>query len=134
MRFNGLRGFVPALKTFVRMPKMLAEQQSNPAIGMLWSSTSLSWPVISITQFWQSFEDLERYAHADTHTDSWKWFNKLGRDNEGTGIYHETYRISAGTYEAIYANMPLYGLAAVAGSEAIAPATARARIGRVSAA
>ena len=127
MRFNGLRGFVPAFKTFARMPKMLAEQQSNPAIGMLWSSTSLSWPVISITQFWRSFEELERYAHAETHTDSWKWFNQLGGDNEGTGIYHETYRISAGTYEAIYANMPLYGLAAVAGSEAIAPAMARAR-------
>ena len=85
MRFNGPRGFVPALKTFLRMPKMLVEQQSNPAIGMLWSSTALSWSVISITQFWQSFEDLEWYAH------------------------------------------PLYGLAAVAGSEAIAPSTARAR-------
>jgi len=58
---------------------------------------ALSWPVISITQFWRSFEDLERSPHADTHPGSWKWFNKLGRNNEGTGIWHETYRISAGT-------------------------------------
>ena len=76
---------------------MLIERQSDHEVGMLWSSTALSWTVISTTQFWRSFEDLERYAHADTHTGSWEWFNKLGRNNEGTGIWHETYRISSGT-------------------------------------
>ena len=129
MRFNGLRGIVPALRTFAEMPFMLAEQRSNPDIGMLATSVSLSWPVIAITQYWRSFDELERYALASAgkHTRAMRWFNKLGRSSEGTGIWHETYRIEPGTYESIYANMPPYGLAAAIGHEPIVPAKARAR-------
>ena len=81
MRFNGLRGLGAALRTFTIMPLMLAEQPAKPEIGMLSTSISLSWPVIQITQFWRSFDDLERYATSPTreHTKAWRWFNKLGR-------------------------------------------------------
>jgi hypothetical protein len=115
MRFNGRRGIGAALKTFFTlMPAMLAEQQAQPEIGMLSTSIALSWPVIQMTQFWRSFDDLERYATAPDgrHTNAWRWFNKLGRANEGTGVWHETYRIAPGSFEAIYVNMPRYGLAA----------------------
>ena len=129
MRFNGWRGIVPALRTFASMPFMLAEQRAHPEIGMLWTTTSLSWPVIALTQFWRSFEDLERYATAadGRHTRMWRWFNKLGRRGLGTGIWHETYRIAPGSYEAIYVNMPRYGIAAVTVHEPVVAAKARAR-------
>lgn len=38
------------------------------------------------------------------------------------GIWHETYRVEAGAYEAIYQNMPAYGLGATG---QLVPATGR---------
>ncbi len=129
MRFNGWRGAMSALRVFVSMPAMLAEQQSEPAIGMLWTSTALAWPVIQMTQFWRSYEDLERYATAadGKHTRIWRWFNTLGRRGVGTGIWHETYRIAPGSYEATYVNMPRYGLAAATSHQPMVPARPRER-------
>jgi len=113
MRFNGWRGLGNALRVFMTMPKLLAELQRDPALGLLESRIALEWPVISMTQYWNSFEQLEHYAAASNneHLPAWKRFNKLGRAGHGTGIWHETYRIPAGSYEAIYANMPRFGLA-----------------------
>ena len=129
MRFNGWRGAVAALRAFVSMPFMLAEQQADPEIGMLWTSTSLSWPVIAVTQFWRSFDDLERYATASDrrHTGMWRWFNTLGRRGLGTGIWHETFRVAPGTFEAVYVNMPRYGAAAAVDHVPIVPQRERAR-------
>jgi len=53
--------------------------------------------------------------------------------NDGTvGIWHETYLVQAGQYEAVYGNMPIFGLAAATQH---VPATGRretaaGRIGR----
>ena len=129
MRFNGFRGVVAALKAFRKMPAMLAEQEANPEIGLLSSSVAIAWPVIAVTQFWRSFDDLERYATASErqHTAAWRWFNKLGRAGEGTGIWHETFRIAPTSFEAIYVNMPRYGLAAAVDHVPVVPATNRAR-------
>ena len=129
MRFNGVRGIGAALQTFSKMPAMLAEQRARPEIGMLSSGFSLAWPVLQLTQFWRSFEDLERYARApeSTHSGAWRWFNKLGRANAGAGIWHETYRIAPGAFEAVYVNMPRYGLAAAVDHVPVVVATTRAR-------
>ena len=48
------------------------------------------------------------------------------------GIYHETYKVQAGQYEAIYGNMPLFGLAAATQHQPISMGryqTARRRLG-----
>jgi len=113
MRFNGWRGLGNALRVFMTMPKMLAELQRDPALGLLESRIALEWPVISMTQYWNSFEQLEHYAAASNneHLPAWKRFNTLGRAGHGTGVWHETYRIPARSYEAIYVNMPRFGLA-----------------------
>lgn len=129
MRFNGWRGGLTALRAFASMPGMLAEQRAHPELGMLWTATALSWPVIQITQIWRSFEELERYAKmpGGQHTRIWRWFNKLGRGGFDTGIWHETYRIAPGTYEAVYVNMPRYGIAAATIHEPVTAATDSAR-------
>lgn len=42
---------------------------------------------------------------------AWQRFNReVGKDGS-VGIFHETYMVAPGNYEAIYSNMPPFGLA-----------------------
>ena len=113
MRFNGLRGIGTALQAFNAMPPMLRELGEHPALGLLHSELGLSWPAVTLTQYWNSFEELERYAAdaAREHQPKWAWYARLGPRARSAGIFHETYRIVRGSYEAIYVNMPPHGLA-----------------------
>ena len=66
----------------------------------------------TIVQYWRSFEQLEAFATdaEDPHLDVWRqYWRRIGRDSR-TGIWHETYLVKAGNYEAIYGNMPAHGL------------------------
>jgi len=66
------------------------------------------------SSYWRSVEDLDRFAKdaTDKHSPMQRWFNtKVGYDGD-VGIWHETYVVRAGDYEAIYGNMPAVGLAA----------------------
>ena len=65
-------------------------------------------------QYWRSFEHLEQFARSPDlpHLEPWREFNRLVRDNGAIGIWHETYLVPAGRFEAIYGNMPRMGLAA----------------------
>ena len=46
------------------------------------------------------------------HLEPWRRFNRRVRATGDVGIWHETYQVRAGEYEAIYGNMPVFGLAA----------------------
>jgi hypothetical protein len=86
-------------------------------------------------QYWRSFEHLEAYArsHDAQHWPAWVHFNKKIRVASGdVGIWHETYLVRAGEYEAIYGAMPRYGLAAAGQHVPISGAreSARERAGR----
>jgi hypothetical protein len=65
-------------------------------------------------QYWRSFEHLDRFARdpAGLHLPAWRWFNRAVKASGDVGIWHETYLVRAGGYEAIYGNMPRVGLAA----------------------
>ena len=61
----------------------------------------------------RSFEHLERYArsHDHLHWPAWVAFNKRSGNSRGdVGIWHETYMVRSGAYEAVYSGMPPYGL------------------------
>jgi Domain of unknown function (DUF4188) len=82
----------------------------------------------------RSFEALEAYAKNPSakHAPVWREWNRLGEDGRSrAGIWHETYPISAGHYEAIYQNMPVTGLqkAGTAITVSEARASARQRLG-----
>lgn len=65
-----------------------------------------------IVQYWRSFEALEAFAkdRDDPHLDVWRSFwRRVGKSGR-TGIWHETYLVKAGEYEAVYGNMPPFGL------------------------
>jgi hypothetical protein len=90
------------------MGHMLKHLTQQPEKGLLGYEFGL--PVI--VQYWRSFEHLEAFARddSDPHTAAWRtYWKRVGTDNR-SGIWHETYLVRAGEYEAIYANMPAFGL------------------------
>ena len=100
------------LPVFLAMPKMLKELQARPESGFL-GYNGLGKIIV---QYWRSFEHLEKYArdHDQLHWPAWVDFNrKVGKSRGDVGIWHETYLIKPGQYEAIYSGMPAFGLGKV---------------------
>jgi len=94
------------------MPRMIRELSANPESGFLgWTGFGK----LTMVQYWRSFEQLEAYArsHDHEHWPAWTDFNKRMKNSRGdVGIWHETYVVSPGRYEAIYSGMPPHGLGA----------------------
>lgn len=93
------------------MGKMQSELRAHPELGCLHIENWFGRTTLSL-QYWRSFEHLEAYSRsADlAHLPAWAEFNKTVRDNGEIGIWHETYLVKAGEYEAIYGNMHRFGL------------------------
>jgi hypothetical protein len=101
------------LPPFLAMPRMLRELDKDPELGLLGYRQLLANPFSPmVIQYWRSFEHLERFARAkdNTHFPAWVKFNKSVGSNGDVGIWHETYLVKAGQYEAVYNNMPALGL------------------------
>ncbi|GAC1367922.1 MAG: DUF4188 domain-containing protein [Ktedonobacteraceae bacterium] len=94
------------------MARMVKELNEHPEMGFLGAETTLNFPTTLMVQYWRSFEDLALYAgnRDAAHLPAWREFNRRVGSNGDVGIWHETYRIPAGNYEAIYNNMPAFGL------------------------
>jgi hypothetical protein len=106
---------------FRAMPKMLKEVAADPDSGFLGYRSAPGFFI----QYWRSFEHLEAYARGKDgeHWPAWLDFNRRMRDNRAdVGIWHETYLVRAGEYEAIASGMPPQGLFAIGET---APATGR---------
>jgi Domain of unknown function (DUF4188) len=113
MRINKLfamRKWVPTVRA---MFPMLRELYQHPELGFRSGEVILFRRGLAIMQYWRSFEDLETFARAPhgPHLPRWRRFNQeVGKDGT-VGIFHETYLVERGAYEAVYANMPVFGLA-----------------------
>lgn len=119
------------LPVFLAMPKMLNELRARPDSGFLGSVSA----GLMVVQYWRSFEHLERYArsHDHLHWPAWVAFNRRMAATRGdVGIWHETYCVRAGEYEAIYSGMPPIGLGAAGRLVAAAgrKESARGRLGQ----
>lgn len=88
------------LPVILAMFRMLKELKNNPESGFLGVEKGLGNPTIMI-QYWRSFEHLEAYARnkSQAHYPEWIAFNKKIAKSGDVGIWHETYKISAGSYE-----------------------------------
>jgi hypothetical protein len=113
------------------MPRMLKElEAAPPEVGFL-GHNGLS--LRHVIQYWRSFDHLEQYARNRNrlHWPAWVEFNRRMKNSRGDiGIWHETYCVRAGEFEAVYSGMPLFGLAK-AGRRAIVTAdeeSARSRL------
>ena len=109
------------------MKAMLDHLVAHPEKGLLGYTMGL--PVI--VQYWRSFDHLEAFARddSDPHIAAWREYYRRDAQHEGAGIWHETFLVRAGEYEAIYKNMPAIGLGAAGRLVPAAEAsTARLRI------
>lgn len=94
-----------AVRLLAEFPKMVADLAADPDKGLL-AYRSLG---LTSIQYWRSFEHLERFARNpdDRHAVVWReWYHRAQHLNAAVGIWHETYRVRAGDYEAIYQGMP----------------------------
>lgn len=96
------------------MPAMLKELESTPDSGLLWYRTYVSWRVVLVQQYWESFDTLLAYAQdkKGEHFPAWARFMRELLPDGAIGIWHETYVVEPGKMECVYGNMPLFGLAA----------------------
>jgi len=126
MRINKLWKVWKWLPVMTAMPRMLAELAKRPELGLLHARTHFGIRNVMVVQYWRSFDHLHRYATDKdlAHLPAWAAFNRAIGENGDVGIWHETYLTKAGEYEAVYGNMPTYGLGH-AGD--IIPATGQAR-------
>jgi hypothetical protein len=96
------------------MPRMIKELEKLPPeeTGFL-GHNGIGFTTI---QYWRGFDHLEAYARSqeNKHFPAWTAFNKRMKNARGgVGIWHETYLVKAGHYEAIYSGMPEYELGRV---------------------
>jgi hypothetical protein len=113
MRINKLFAVRKWFPTLRAMFPMIRELYQHPEKGFLGAETFLYWRGPALVQYWRSFEDLEKFARNpdDPHLPAWRHFNRTVGSDGSVGIWHETFIVERGNYEAIYSNMPLFGLA-----------------------
>lgn len=94
------------------MLPMLRELGAQPELGLLASRPLPGFRTPTLLQYWRSAEHLRAYAHAPdkSHLGAWQAFNRAIGTSGDVGIWHETYVVTAGASEAIYVNMPRFGL------------------------
>ncbi|MGV9712762.1 DUF4188 domain-containing protein [Gordonia sp. NPDC003424] len=105
--WRALRGFVD-LGGKRGMPYMLKYLTEHPEKGMLGYQNF----GITNVQYWRSFDHLEAFAKDpdDPHSAAWREYWKRVGKSTRSGVWHETFLVRAGEYEAIYGNMPPTGL------------------------
>jgi Domain of unknown function (DUF4188) len=129
MRVNKFFAFRKWIATAMAMGPMIRTLYEHPEKGFLGAQTFLYGRGVVTVQYWRSFEDLERFARDkdDPHLEAWRTFNKTIGSDGSVGIFHETFLVDAGKYEALYGNMPVFGLASAANH---VPATGRRETAR----
>jgi hypothetical protein len=116
MRINSLWKVHRWLPVFLAMPRMLRELEADPDSGLLGYHTNLGIRNQMLFMYWRSFEDLHEYARDQDqkHLPAWQAYNQdVGSDGD-VGIWHETFLFRENEYEAVYNNMPPFGLGNIA--------------------
>ncbi len=135
MRVNNFFAFKQWFSVAKAMGPMLDVLSRYPEKGLLSRESFYRFfplEAVFIT-YWKSFEHLENFARNphDPHLEAWRELNLKFSNNDSVGFWHETYIIQAGQCEAIYGNMPIFGLASATKHVPIVKKneTARRRLG-----
>lgn len=123
MRINRYRAVHRWLPVFLAMPRMLRELESADGSGLLGYETLFNRRTVLTVQYWESFEDVRRYARDGDreHVPAWAAYDESASSG-AVGIFHETYVVDPDDCESVYRNLPAFGLGA-AGD--LVPATGR---------
>jgi hypothetical protein len=103
--------WLPVFRAMYPMMKILLQR---PELGLLHAEYWLSLRGPMLVQYWRSLEQLEAFSRDPSlpHHPSWRAFNRAIGGNGDVGIWHESYLVRAGEWEAVYVNMPRFGAAA----------------------
>jgi len=111
-----LNGLIPSKelgeisKSFVAMHKELeAEPEKFGFFGSTTYSSQNRYVDLALTvQYWRSQDHLNAYArdHMGKHFPSMIWSSKVVKVSDHIGFWHESFKVHAGEYEAIYVNCP----------------------------
>lgn len=117
IRVNRLRAVGRWLPVLRALRGVLRELHGHRGRGFFGAETFFYWRGVAVVQYWRSREDLERFARdpEDVHLPAWRKFNREVRKSGVVGVWHEAYAVEDGRYEAVYANMPPFGLARATG-------------------
>lgn len=114
MRINAIwkpHKWLPVARAMGQMIREL--EAAGPEVGFL-GHNGLAMSVS--VMYWRSLAHLDAYANSANHAHrpAWAAFNRRMAASRGdVGIWHETYLVQAGRYEALYSGMPPYGLGRV---------------------
>jgi hypothetical protein len=112
MRFNAWWRVDKWWLVVTAMPRMLRHLEQRDAGLLGWTM----WPgrTLLLVQYWRSVAELNAFASDPDapHAPAWREFNRRVGADGTVGVWHETYRVGPGQAEAIYENMPAFGLAA----------------------
>ncbi|MEV0258453.1 DUF4188 domain-containing protein [Streptomyces sp. NPDC050732] len=119
MRINSFRAVRSWWPMAMAMPRMLKELSRDRGSGPLGYRLLIGGPrLVYIVQYWESQEKLLAYsvAQGKEHRPAWAAWNRRLREGRGkVGFWHETYVVPAGAHEAVYVNMPAFGLGGAIG-------------------
>jgi hypothetical protein len=116
-RWRDVRAWLPVLRA---MPRMVRELEQHPELGLLKAYGGWMFGGPTYIQYWRSYDHLVAYARSagNEHLPAWRAFNRATRAHgDAVGVFHETYRVSAGQWETIYGAMPDVGLLGAAGAQ-----------------
>ncbi|WP_020519196.1 DUF4188 domain-containing protein [Catelliglobosispora koreensis] len=100
--------------TFKLMMPILVKVREQPDLGLLDLHAWVSPRGPIMITYWRSVEHLEAFANNPDlpHLGAWRSFVKKVGATGDVAVWHETYVIRAGEYEAVYTNLPFaFGLA-----------------------
>jgi hypothetical protein len=111
MRFNQpwrVRSWLPVAGA---MPRMLQHLMTKPECGLLGYHNWFGRTTMMVS-YWRSAADVQRFASDPDapHAAAWREFTRRIGTSGRVGVWHELYTVHRGEYEAVYANMPRFGL------------------------
>jgi hypothetical protein len=78
--------------------QVFAAMEEAKHYGLLLNRPMMSPEGPLLLQYWRSYEDLDRWARKQPHSEWWTWL--MDNAGKGVGFYHEIYQVK--TAEAIY--------------------------------
>lgn len=118
IRPNGANPFTKTFKEVANaFRSMVAELEADPKWGYMggdvYVGANTRKSTIMTVQYWRNYEALQKWTHTrmGIHVKTMMDYMKTDRFEGLNGIWHETYKVRDGEYEAIYAHMPPIGLA-----------------------
>jgi len=113
MRVNRIRNVRAWWWVTAQMPRMIKRLMQEPDLGLLHTEFSIQPRGALLVQYWRSVEDLHHFAQSadEPHLAPWREFNQKLAGSGKVGVWHETYLTGPGRAEAVYSDMPEFGLA-----------------------